>query len=68
MECVKLGIIGYGVMGKCIVAGLLDSLTLKPHQIKATVAEGEQIPDSAPITISHDNPITMDWANIVILW
>ena len=62
-----MAIVGFGVMGRCIASGLLDSGTLTPSQIQGTVALGESIDPFQGIKVSHGNEDAIKWANVVLL-
>ena len=68
----RLGIIGCGTMGRCVLSALLDSGALKGTQVRGTVAHEENVsrlqklyPDSA---FSTDNQAVCQWANLILLW
>lgn len=70
-EC-RLGIIGCGTMGKCIVAALLESGTLRADQVRASVHHPEtqerfrrQFRD---IHVTTNNLEVCQWATAVLLW
>lgn len=70
-EC-RLGIIGCGTMGRCMVAALLESGILQATQIKASVHHPEtqdrlqnQFKD---ISVTTNNLEVCQWATIIILW
>lgn len=71
-DTTRLGIIGCGTMGRCVLSALLDSDTLKGTQVRGTVAHEENVsrlhklyPDS---TFSTDNQAVCQWANLILLW
>lgn len=71
-SAIRLGIIGCGTMGKCIMSALIDAETLKASQIRGTVNHEETVqrlkrlfPESHFMT---GNEETIEWANIVLIW
>lgn len=72
LEEVKLGIVGCGTMGRCIMSALVETGTLEWSQIQATVHREETrdrllrlFPSS---TIWMENESVCKWANIILIW
>lgn len=69
---VRLGIIGCGTMGKCIMAALIESGTLEPTQIRGTVQREEtavRLKRLFPASqFACENEETTKWANIILIW
>lgn len=71
-EDVRLGIIGCGTMGKCIMSALIESGTLQPTQIQGSVNREEtlvRLKRLFPASLFHvDNREISSWANIILIW
>lgn len=70
-EC-RLGIIGCGTMGRCIVAALLESGILQATQIKASVHHPETQEKLQSrftnISVTTNNLEVCQWATTILLW
>jgi pyrroline-5-carboxylate reductase len=69
---IKLGIIGCGTMGKCIMTAILESGTLEWSQVRGTankpetIAKLKRLYPAAEFERSNGN-ITA-WANVILIW
>lgn len=70
-EC-RLGVIGCGTMGRCIVAALLESDTLQASQIMASVHHPETQErlqqQFTTVQVTTDNCKVCQWASVVLVW
>lgn len=71
-EDVRLGIIGCGTMGRCIISALLESGTLHARQIQGSVqqeASKQQLEEAFPdCAFSTNNQAVAEWSTVVLLW
>lgn len=71
-EDVRLGIIGCGTMGKCIMSALIESGTLQSSQIQGSVNHEEtavRLKRLFPNSLFHtDNREISNWANVILIW
>ncbi|PJF18910.1 Pyrroline-5-carboxylate reductase [Paramicrosporidium saccamoebae] len=69
---VRLGIIGCGTMGKCIMAALIESGTLEASQIRGTAGREETVVRLKRLfpasQFACGNEETTEWANVILLW
>jgi pyrroline-5-carboxylate reductase len=68
----KIGIVGCGVMGKAILAGIIASGKWHWDAVRATVkdeAEMAKVQKELPqLSVTLDNSALLQWADVVILW
>lgn len=72
IETIRLGVIGCGTMGKCIMIALTESGVLNPEQIRGTVSQADKVMELKRLfpqsEFTTDNESVVEWANVILIW